>query len=491
MSDNPLKFADQAVPAMLVALLLIAGCGRSGESNLETGIARLKAGDYNAAAGMLEKASIQMPDNASARCNLGITYWKLGRHKESIFCFKKASQLCPDDIRPLEFMAAVIMEMQNWNEARGILIQADKRQPSTPRILTAIALVEFRSGNNAQALSRLTQAIEIDPTYATALYNMAVLQRDRLNNKEAAINYFQNYIKVAGGDSRIRDVPQFLKKVPPARPPSETVKQPQADPLVTNAKKAIDAQEFDSALEMLKQAIRKNPTDPSATWELAVLYDKHLKYNDKAADLYRKFLQQFPNDARAAAARKRVGEILSTAKKQPVQKEDSKPAQPARDPETAQAAFQEGLNYQTDQKWDNAIASYKRAFELDNSLAVAAYNLGLTYKSKGDLTMAKQAFVQALAIEPNMTKAHYMMAVINNSQKENKQAIEQLNSIFRVDPDYAKAHLLMGVILKEENNLSGAKTHLEKYMKLTPDDQSVKIAQELLNSIKDQQQSER
>jgi len=484
-----------AITALLLGILVFSGCGGSGETNLETGLTKLKGGNYKAATVYLKKASEQIPDSSSAHCNLGIAYWKVGMHKEALTSLRKATQLCPEDVRPLEFQAQVLMEMQNFNEARGVLILADKRQPSSARILTAIALAEFRMGNNPQALAKLNQAIEIDPAYAPALYNMAVLQRDRLNNKEAASNYFLNYQKVAGNDTRIRDVPQFLNKVPPSAAPStqpaqgKPVKQQQVDLLVANAKKAIDKQEFDSALEILKQAVKNNPNEPTPLWELAVLYDKHLKFEEKATDLYRKFAQQFPTNSHVSAIQKRIGDLQPSVKKPT--KPETKPAQAKADPESAQKAFQEGLAYQNSQKWDDAIECYKRAFALDNSLAYAAYNLGLAYKGKGDINNAKQSFIQALAIDPNMTKARYMMAVIHNMQKENKQAVEYLNHIFRVDPDYAKAHHLMGVILQEENDIEGAKKHFEKYIKLVPDDPSAKTTQEWLNSIKDQQNSSR
>jgi tetratricopeptide (TPR) repeat protein len=486
MSINRHKFIFMVFPAVLSAMLLISGCGGSGESNLETGLAKLRESNYKEAVNSLQKAADQMPNNATARCNLGIAYWKLGRHKDALVCFKKAAQLSPDDVRPLEFEAQVLIDMQSWNEARNVLVQANKRLPSSPRILTSMALVEFRAGNNAQALARLNQALNTDPAYAPALYNMAILQRDRMNNKEAATNYFQNYLKVAGTASRIKDIPQFLNKVPPIvqvqQVPDKVTKQPVTDQFMAGIKKAIDKQEYDSALEMLKQAVKKDPNDSTVLWELAVLYDKYLKYNDKAAEVYLKFVQQFPNEPRVASARKRMEEIKPLTKQTPQQKPETNVVN-NKAQEAAQIAFQEGLNYQNEQKWDKAIACYKRAFELDSSLSVAAYNLGLVYKSKDELDLAKQSFGLALNVDPNMTKAHYMLAVIYNLQKDNRHAVTQLNNIFRVDPDYAKAHLLMGVIMKDENNIEGAKAHFEKYIKLAPEDPSAKMAKEWLNSL--------
>jgi tetratricopeptide (TPR) repeat protein len=484
------------LPAILLAAFVVAGCGGSGEDNIRTGLIRLREGNYKSAARLLEKAIDQLPDNSTARCNLGIAYIKMDRSTDAIPHLRRAAQLSPDDARPLEYLAIALMNIQNWNEARTALVQADKRQPSSPRILTALAMVEFRSGNNAQAHGRLNQVLEVDPSYAPALYDMAVLQRDRLNNRDAATAYFQKYMKTpsATNDPHAREISHFLNKTQPgkviaAKPPSPIAKpQPPADPLVAKVKTAMDKQEYDSALEMLKQAVAKNPNDSNVLWDLAILYDKHLKYGERALDVYKQFSKQFAEDPRAASARKRVEELQASVKQVDQKTAENKPV-PAvkRDPVAAQEFFQKGLDHQNAQKWDDAIENYKKAIERDDTLSVAAYNLGLVYKAKGDMESAKQAFVQALAIAPEMTKAGYMLAVIYNQEKNYKPAIEQLSKVLKLDPDYAKAHLLLGVVLREENQTQAARVQFETYIKLAPDEPSAKTAREWIESIKNQQ----
>jgi len=489
MNINRPKYTVVLLAPLMAAALLVSGCG-SGESSLEAGIARLQENNYKSAARHLEKAVKLLPDSPAAHCNLGITCWKTGRHKEAIFCFRKAAQLSPDDPRPLEFLARVMMDMQNWNDARSALALADKRLPSSSRILTTMALVEINSGNNAQAISRLTQALDTDPTYAPALYNMAVIHRDRLNNREAAATFFNRYIKVAAGDPHVRDLPQFLNRTPPpavtAQPPAAKPPKPQnSDPLVANAKKAIDAMELDRALDLLKQAIRKNPGDSNPQWELAALYDKNLNNPEKAIEAYGKFAQQFPGDPRVAAAQKRAAELQPLVKKPSGQpKTATAPVQAKpKDTAAAQEAFSKGYKCQKEQKWDESIAFYNEALTLDNTMSDAAYNLGFVYKEKNDLARSKQEFVRAVEMDPNSSKARYMLAVVHSMLNENKQAVEQLNRILRVDPDYAKAHLQMGSIMQAENDLSGAKEHFTKFLKLAPNDPVVKNVQEQLDII--------
>jgi len=482
MNINRFKYTAAALPAVLTAALLVSGCG-SGESNLETGIARLRENNYKSAGKHLERAVYQLPDNPAALCNMGITCWKTGRNKEAISYFRKTAQLCPDDPRPMEFLARVMMDMQNWNEARSALVQADKRLPASSRILTTMALVEIHSGNNAQALSRLTQALETDPTYAPALYNMSVLHRDKLNNREAAVSFFNRYLKVAAGDPHVRDLPQFLNRVPPAAAaqpvPAKISRQPD-DPLVAEAKKAIEKNEFDRGLDLLKQAIRKNPANPVPVLELAVLYDKYADNPGKAVDTYSRFAKQFPNDPRTAAVQKRLAEIQPKVKR-------TAAAVPARakpkDTAGAQQAFQKGCASQSEKKWDEAIAFYNEALALDCTMSDAAYNLGFIYKEKNDLAQAKQAFVKAVELDPNSSKMRYMLAVVLSLSNENKEAVEQLNRILRVDPDYAKAHLLTGNILQAENDLAGAKSHFIKFLKLVPNDPVAKNVQDILDKM--------
>lgn len=299
----------------MLVVLLVSGCGgKSGQFYLEAGITKVERQDFEAAAELLEKAAEKLPNNPTAYCNLGIAYWKLGQTEQAVESLTKAADLSEKDPRPLEFIGRIYSETRRWEEARSAFNLAYERSPLSPRIVTSIALAGFHAGKVKMAHSYLTQALDLDSNYPPALYNMGVLCRDRLKNRGKAVIYFQKYVKVTDDSRHAEIARQFLaqkpvvvakkieKKISDEKKVVSDSKPSLADLLVKAARAAIQNEEFDSALVMLNRAIKKDPANPDALWELAVLYDKHLNYQDSAARSYRKFKQLFPNDPLAAKA---------------------------------------------------------------------------------------------------------------------------------------------------------------------------------------------
>jgi tetratricopeptide (TPR) repeat protein len=498
-----------AMSSLMLTGLLLAGCGGgSGEANIEEGLTKLIKGDYKAAAKKLQIALEKLPDNPTAWCNLGIAQWKLGQTDQAQVSLRKAADLDSNDPTPLEFLGGVLLQMQDLDEARKMLVKAGELSPNSPQIYTALGAVEFHAGQNGMAEAYFKQALAIEPNYPPALYNMGRLYRERMHNTEAAIQYFGKYIEVGGNDEHVKLARAELERQPSAvvstprqstteqtkeRPTEQqrpAVEQPgpkPADPLVASARRAIEKDNFDEALELLKQATRKTPPDPDALWELAMLYDKALHYPDKAAQTYQKFSQLFPNDPRAAKPPRRplppaLPNDLNAGSKPVQQKADIRiPAPPKPDPRMARDAFNLGLKLQNAKNWDGAINAYKRAIEFGNASADVFYNLGLACKSRGDLQAAADAFIRALKSNPGMTSASYMLAVVYREQKEREKAIEQLSSLLRAQPNFAEAHCLMGFLYLDNKRPDLARKRFERYLQLAPNGESAKQVREWLS----------
>ena len=481
---------------------LSAGCGNgSGQKQLEAGLTELRNGRFKAAQELLARAVERNPGNPTAHCNLGIAYWKQGDMSNAVTSLSRAAELAPENPRPLELLGHLLTKDKRWNEAREALDRACLRSPRQPSILTAMAVVEFHAGEPALAHRFLAQAIDVDPDYPP-LYNMALLYRDRLSDPVKTAEYFRKYVGVAGSDTHVETAEAFLATPPapvapdtprgtpaqasrpvsqpdqgveqtkpppkqkaqaqaPSGPPVEHARQEKrrvspADSLVAEAKDAMAKEEFDEALVTLKQAISKDSGNPDALWHLAVLYDRHMQYADRAVHTYTGFTQKFPGDPRAATAQKRLAALTPSL------------APPAR--EAAQADFKQGLKCHVAKDWDGAIVHYRRALELDNDYASAAYNLGLAYKARGDLEAARDAFSRALSINNDMTQAGYMLAVMWRLLNDNNKAAEQLARVLEIKPDYAKAHYLLGVVCRDQNRHQAARKHFERYVELAPDE---------------------
>lgn len=282
--------------------LLLAGCeaGPPGQRDLERGVRDLKRGHYNVALTQLEKSIAARPGsekNLEAYNYIGIASWKLGRTQDAMEAFESARRLSPiapeptynlgvlcaesgesmrglqllkeaalmdeKDPRPLEYMGAIYARRQQWPEARRSYYAARSRAPASPRITTAIALIELETEKPETAVATLLSALGHDAKYAPALFNLGVIYQTRLNDAGHARSYFQQFLSVtntgpqadharaaiAGSGAAVSPeqghVPPSAVSIPPPPPVVSTA----ADPLA-KAREAAAQGRNDDALKL-------------------------------------------------------------------------------------------------------------------------------------------------------------------------------------------------------------------------------------------------
>jgi tetratricopeptide (TPR) repeat protein len=76
-------------------------------------------------------------------------------------------------------------------------------------------------------------------------------------------------------------------------------------------------------------------------------------------------------------------------------------------PNYAKAYFYRGLAYQDKGDYDRAIADYTKAIEINPKLDIAYNNRGLAYQDKGDYDRAIADYTKAIEINPKFDVAYY------------------------------------------------------------------------------------
>jgi tetratricopeptide (TPR) repeat protein len=297
------------------------------------------------------------------------------------------------------------------------------------------------------------------------------------------------------------------------------------------ARSAAAAGEFDAALVGYQQAVRLDPRNPDALWELAQLLDRQLQLADRAVGAYREFEKLFPADARAARARDRIralapalraaaparpapppapaptpaptpiparpplpspppaaqspvpapstrpapaptpaaDPILAREPTPPARRLDIRPA-PARNPNTAIAAYNQGAELIRQRRWEAAAQAFRRAIEHNPQFENAYYNLGLAYAQLGDYELAKDAYMQTLALKPNHIQARYNLALLYHQTRDLPSAAALATDVVRRDPRFAAAHYLLGQIYAERpETLPQARAAYARFLELEPD----------------------
>lgn len=99
----------------------------------------------------------------------------------------------------------------------------------------------------------------------------------------------------------------------------------------------------------------------------------------------------------------------------------------------AQEYFQKGMNYYKEKQYDEAIAEFKKALEINPNFAEGFYVLGYTYCSIGSNQEALTYFQNAIKIAPNYTDAYNGMAYALSVLGRYDESIDYYKKTLQID----------------------------------------------------------
>jgi tetratricopeptide (TPR) repeat protein len=433
--------------------------------------------DWESARIHLRTALEEAPNSITAQVNMAMVQWRAGELNDAIATLNLV--IDRETVPPIiwQLYAQLQLEAGNPLGTREILRNLDQQTPST---LTLSAMADMQMQAHERARLSLENALEQDPAYAPAWYNLALLYRDHIpnrvesqiafshfkqhagNNARAAITEAEFFSRTAAGATSERTQEDASMIAPQTRQPApDTALTPAAIQTtiaqhLTEAQQALAQGDTDTALIMLQEVVKQHPNHPDAIWALARFYDQELQRKERADSLYETFLQFFPTDPRASQIPQRARTTRTTQQK------------PASETDAARQSllFQQGIEHYAKAEWDAAITAFRRVLAIAPQDAGAAFNLGLTYHKTGDLDAAAAAFRQALEHEPDMVKSLYMLGLTERDRKNIPDALQLLNRVIRIQPDFTKAHQVLGRIYLHENRPDMTAIHFRRILEI-------------------------
>jgi tetratricopeptide (TPR) repeat protein len=97
--------------------------------------------------------------------------------------------------------------------------------------------------------------------------------------------------------------------------------------------------------------------------------------------------------------------------------------------------------------YDGAIASFRKALELDAKFAWAHHNLGIALLHKGQVDEATASFRTVIALDPKHADAHFKLGLALAGKGQVDEAIASYKRAIELDPKYGMAHNNLGAIL--------------------------------------------
>ena len=393
MKTNTITFPTLG---LLATLLLTSGCGRD---PLSTSIKAIGNGDLKGAETILIQILKQDPSDASAMMNLAIIHLENGRTDDALAGFSKVADLAPEDSRPLEYMAAILLDNNQWREAGMVLNDADRRNPNAPAIQAALALVDINTTSAASARTRLLQVLARNPAYPPALFNLAVIERDWLKNPAEGRKYFQRYLVVAPTDSHAviaRSAMAAKTAVPPAGAPQPVTSRTTPAHITRSIPAPATTEPATSA-----PPLPRNPAEALEACRLATQFHQ--------AGNYEKALQEYTRAIR-------------------------------NDPGLTRAHFNLGLLYRTRQDLQAARTSFETVLKLSPAMTDARYMLALVMTEQGKDDEAVKQLTTIIGKNPDHADAHLALGLLYKKDKSKVSlARKELSIYLKLQPDSLKS----------------------------------------------------
>jgi Flp pilus assembly protein TadD len=162
------------------------------------GLSYFRKGRYDLAEVKYLKAIDLRPAYSEARNNLGVNYLEMRRWDDAVRQFR----LVQDDIFYLEQESATInlglayLGKGDYPQALALLRAAVGKNPADPRTRLDLGRVYFALGKTALAVGEYRKSLELNGSYASAYYNLALAQV-KLKDVEQARVAFKEVIRIA------------------------------------------------------------------------------------------------------------------------------------------------------------------------------------------------------------------------------------------------------------------------------------------------------
>ncbi|MCF7849586.1 MAG: tetratricopeptide repeat protein [Kiritimatiellales bacterium] len=218
-----------------------------------------------------------------------------------------------------------------------------------------------------------------------------------------------------------------------------------SDPAVYNALAITELHQngnSDAAVAHLENLLSENPDYAPALFNLAVIYERWLNAPKEALAYYTAYSRKAATGA--PYMNEAQNSILRLSKSKPSTQPTTAVATP--DPSEAEGHLARGSSLYQQRKYKEAIQEFNLAIGNNPKLKTAHYNLGMAFYSLKDYTSARKAYLAALSLDSRYTSARYNMALSYYQEGKLSEAEQQIKLLLSQQPDHGKARELLKFI---------------------------------------------
>lgn len=145
-----------------------------------------------------------------------------------------------------------------------------------------------------------------------------------------------------------------------------------------------------------------------------------------------------------------------------------------------------GLSYMKKDDYDQAVAALEKATELNPDALVAHFALGECYFAKEESEKATDCFSRAIALEPENPLAYYNLGIVYYKLDKNGKALASFEKAIELNPKLASAYYQSALIEIKLGNFEKAIQLFEKFLEIEPDAAEAAQVKTMIKELKKQ-----
>lgn len=166
----------------------------------DEGVQASGAKNFDGAIAKFEEAVKMQADCYACYMNIGSAHFEKKELDKAEGAFKKAAELRPDDVKPVQILADLYNTMGRRDEAAAMATKAASMGAAagggSAQDSYNQGVILWNAGKIAEAKTQFEAALKADPNHAEANYWVGMANLNGGNMPEAA-KYFENYLKLA------------------------------------------------------------------------------------------------------------------------------------------------------------------------------------------------------------------------------------------------------------------------------------------------------
>jgi tetratricopeptide (TPR) repeat protein len=239
--------------------------------------------------------------------------------------------------------------------------------------------------------------------------------------------------------------------------------------LIARAEAAIDKKDYATAEQALREAVKQNPNDYRAWFDLGFVYTA-TKRDAEAIDAYRKSIAANPQ---IFESNLNLGLMLARINDPEAEKylRAATELKPTARPNEGLARAWVSLGHAIERKQpQQALAAFQRAAQLQPKDPEPHISAALVAQKLGDLATAEKEYHATAALDPKSSEA--LAGLVSVYTKTSRLALAEaaLRKYLALQPNSAAAHVQLGSVLAAQGKNDEALPELETGLRLAPND---------------------